>query len=142
MLEQAGWSVQDKDHINFAVSLGVAVTEYQTETGPVDYVLFVDRKPCGVIEAKREEEGHRITVHEDQAKEYAKSKLKWVTNETPLPFIYESTGSLTRFTDFRDPKPRSHQVFSFHEPETFKEWLKQVIIPLSCISTTRTCPLK
>ena len=31
----------------------------------------------------------------------------------------------TSFTDYRDPKPRSRPVFSFHRPETFIEWLKQ-----------------
>ncbi len=125
MLEQAGWVVQEKNTINFNASLGIAVKEYQTEIGPADYVLFVHRRPCGVIEAKREEEGHRLTVHENQAEAYAKSKLKWIVDKTPLPFIYESTGVLTRFTDTRDPKPRSRPVFSFHKPETFQTWFKQ-----------------
>ncbi len=67
-----------------------------------------------------------LTVHEDQSKDYANSKLKYLNND-PLPFVYvyESTGTLTRFTDYRDPKPRSRPVFSFHRPETFREWLKQ-----------------
>ncbi len=39
--------------------------------------------------------------------------------------MFESTGTLTRFTDYRDPKPRSRAVFTFHRPETFREWLKQ-----------------
>ncbi len=39
----------------------MAVTEYQTETGPADYILLVDGKPVGVIEAKKEEEGVRLT---------------------------------------------------------------------------------
>jgi len=125
MLEQAGWAVQDKDKINFSAAPGIAVREYQTDIGPADYVLFVDRLPCGVIEAKREEEGHRLTWHEDQAEDYARSKLKWIAGNQPLPFVYESTGALTRFTDTRDPKPRSRPVFSFHKPETFREWLKQ-----------------
>jgi type I restriction enzyme R subunit len=42
-----------------------------------------------------------------------------------LPFVYESTGDLTRFTDYRDPKPRSRPVFTFYRPETFQEWLKR-----------------
>ena len=37
----------------------------------------------------------------------------------------ESTGILTRFTDYRDPKPRSRPVFTFHRPETFKAWRKE-----------------
>lgn len=78
----------------------------------------------GVIEAKRDEEGHRLTVVEEKSGEYADSKLKYINNQ-PLPFVYESTGILTRFTDRRDPKPRSRPVFSFHRPETFQAWLSQ-----------------
>jgi type I restriction enzyme R subunit len=119
MLRQAGWAVQDKDKINFNASLGVAVREYQTDAGPADYVLFLDREPAGVVEAKREEEGHRLTAHEEQAGYYASSKLEYFNNR-PLPFVYESTGEVTRFTDTRDPKPRLRPVFSFHRPETFE----------------------
>lgn len=86
--------------------------------------MFVARQAVGIIEAKKEAEGHRLTVVEEQSSEYANSKLKYINNQ-PLPFVYESTGIITRFTDRRDPKPRSRPVFSFHRPETFQEWLKQ-----------------
>ncbi|MCL4708466.1 DEAD/DEAH box helicase family protein [bacterium] len=125
MLQAAGWAVQEVSKFNPSASLGVAVKEYPTDTGPADYILFVERQPLGVVEAKREEEGHRLTVHEAQTEVYSRSKLKWVANNQPLPFVYESTGVVTRFTDCRDPKPRSRPVFSFHRPETFQEWLKQ-----------------
>lgn len=124
MLVDAGWVVQSKHEVNLAANLGVAVREYQTEVGPVDYALFVDRKPVGVIEAKKEEEGQKLTTVEEQSVGYASSKLKYLNNE-PLPFVYESTGVLTRFTDYRDPKPRGRRVFSFHRPETMQEWMKQ-----------------
>ncbi len=119
-----GWQIQDKNKINLSAAIGIAVREYQTDVGPADYVLFVDRKPVGLIEAKREEEGIHLTVHEQQSAEYAQAKLKHLNND-PLPFVYESTGELTRFTDYRDPKPRSRPVFSFHKPETLREWSKQ-----------------
>lgn len=125
MLKAAGWAVQNKNGINHSVAAGIAVREYQTDIGPADYVLFVDRKPVGVIEAKREDEGHHITTVEEQSGSYANSKLKWVNNQDPLPFIYESTGVITRFTDRRDPKPRSREVFSFHRPETLAKWAKE-----------------
>jgi type I restriction enzyme R subunit len=48
-----------------------------------------------------------------------------VNNKEPLPFVYESTGIITRFTDGRDPKPRSREVFTFHQPETMSEWLSK-----------------
>jgi type I restriction enzyme R subunit len=123
-LRASGWAVQNKDAINFAEGEGQAVREYLTDTGPADYVLFVDAKPVGVIEAKKETLGHTITSVEDQTAEYAAAKLKWVQSDgIPLPFLYEATGVLTRFTDQRDPKPRSREVFSFHRPETLRESL-------------------
>ncbi|TFH05291.1 MAG: DEAD/DEAH box helicase, partial [Methanosarcina sp.] len=123
-LNDSGWIVQEKSRIDWSASRGIAVKEYQTDVGPADYVLFVDKRPAGIIEAKRDEEGHRLTVVEEQSADYAASKLKYLNND-PLPFVYESTGALTRFTDFRDPKPRSKPVFSFLRPGTFEEWLRK-----------------
>ncbi len=124
LLVQSGWIVQPKSKLNLAASVGVAVTEYRTDTGPVDYLLFIDRKPIGIIEAKKAEEGVRLTQVEDQSLRYAEGKLKYFDN-APLHFAYESTGEVTRFTDYRDPKPRSRPVFTFHRPETFQKWLKE-----------------
>ncbi|MDD5176834.1 MAG: DEAD/DEAH box helicase family protein, partial [Sterolibacterium sp.] len=125
LLRQAGWVVQHAKKIDLNAGQGQAVREYQTDVGPADYVLFVDKKTVGVIEAKREEQGHKITEVESQTEGYAAARLKWVNNKQPLPFLYESTGVITRFTDARDPRPRSREVFNFHRPETLKEWLAQ-----------------
>ena len=119
-----GWIIQSIKDVNLHRNIGVAVKEYLTDVGPADYVLFVSGKPCGVIEAKREEEAHKLNIHEDQTEGYAYAKLKHLKNE-PLPFVYLSTGDITRFTDFTDPKPRAREVFSFHRPETLETWLKQ-----------------
>ena len=123
-LTACGWVIQHKNKINLNAGVGIAIREYQTDIGPADYVLFVDKKPVGIIEAKRAEEGVHLTMHEDQSEGYATAKLKYLKNEK-LPFVYESTGEVTRFTDFRDPKPRSRPVFTFHRPETFLEWMKE-----------------
>ena len=123
-LTASGWVVQSKDKINLGAGVGVAVREYQTDIGPADYILFVNKKPVGVIEAKRKEEGIHLTVHETQTEDYATSKLKYLHNE-PLVFLYESTGDVTRFTDYTDPKPRSREVFSFHRPETFSDCIQR-----------------
>jgi type I restriction enzyme, R subunit len=120
-LEKAGWLVQNYQQINFGAGRGIAVREYPTESGPADYILFVNKKPVGVIEAKRDDEGHRITKVEEQSAGYATSGLKHI-GDADLPFVYESTGEITRFTDRRDPKPRSREVFSFHQPDTLEEW--------------------
>jgi type I restriction enzyme, R subunit len=52
-LMRSGWAIQDKSKINLNTAIGVAVREYQTDIGPADYILFVDKKPVGIIEAKR-----------------------------------------------------------------------------------------
>jgi type I restriction enzyme R subunit len=124
MLDASGWVIQNKGKHNIAAAPGVAIREYPTDAGPADYVLFVDRKPVGVIEAKREEEGIHLTIVEDQALSYAQAKLKRLNNSA-LPFVYESTGQVTDFTDYRDPKPRARRVFTFHRPETLSKWLKE-----------------
>ncbi len=118
----AGWVVQDKASLNPNAALGVAVREYPTDTGPADYVLFVDGRAVGVVEAKPDSWGERLTTVEEQSSGYASAKLKWVSNAEPLPFLYESTAVVTRFTDGRDPSPRSREVFTFHRPETLKAW--------------------
>lgn len=125
-LRASGWVVQHKKNFDPNAGTGQAVREYPTDTGPADYVLFVDRKPVGVIEAKKETLGQNITTVEDQTGEYASAKLKWVQDTgDPIQLLYEATGVITRFTDQRDPKPRSREIFSFHRPETLIEWLGQ-----------------
>lgn len=123
MLVQSGWVIQNKTQINLAASVGVAVREYLTDVGPADYVLFVAQKPVGVIEAKRAEAGQNLSSVEDQAEDYANAKLKYIDN-APLPYVYVSTGDITKFTNYNDPKPRYREVFSFHRPETLLSWSK------------------
>jgi type I restriction enzyme R subunit len=65
IFKNSGWIVQAKNKIDWNASRGIAVKEYLTDVGPADYVLFVDKKPAGIIEAKRDEEGHRLTVFEE-----------------------------------------------------------------------------
>jgi type I restriction enzyme R subunit len=124
-LVAAGWVVQSKKDLNPSAALGVAVREYDTDVGPADYILFVDRVPVGVVEAKKPEEGEKLTVHEDQAEGYATAKLRWTIGQHTLPFCYLSTGEITKHWDLRDPKPRAREVFSFHRPETLQERLKE-----------------
>ncbi len=111
LLTKAGWVVQDKSKIDFSAAQGVAIREYQTAVGPADYVLFVDKQAVGVIEAKPESWGEKITTVEEQSAGYANAALKWVNNSEPLRFIYEGTGVITRFTDGIDPHPRSRELF-------------------------------
>jgi len=124
-LEQSGWVLQDLRSVNPMASLGVAVREYPTSTGPVDYALFVGGKPVGVIEAKRDDLGENITVVEGQSGRYANSTFRYITTDYNIRFAYEATGQITRFTDYSDIKYRSRRVFSFHRPETLQALLSK-----------------
>jgi type I restriction enzyme R subunit len=122
-LTQAGWIVQDLKEFNPSASLGIAVREYPTESGSADYILFIDRKPVGVIEAKKL--GQTLSQVHDQTTRYASDKLKFIFKKEDLPFQYESTSIETFFTDARDPVPKQRPIFNFHKPETLYEWIKQ-----------------
>lgn len=52
MLELSGWKVQDIYEMKPSESIGVAVTEAHLKAGFSDYLLFADRRPVGIIEAK------------------------------------------------------------------------------------------
>ena len=97
----SGWAIQDKKRINLHQSLGVAVREFDTDTGPADYMLFIAGKACGVIEAKRE--GANLGHVAEQSGRYATSNTKhvqrWAANDEALPFLYEATNHEIRFRD-------------------------------------------
>lgn len=90
MLADAGWAVQSMRDLNPGAAMGVAVREYPTDIGEADYVLFVDRQPVGVIEAKKE--GVPLTLVEEQSARYATGELKYAVKGGTLPLVYESTG--------------------------------------------------
>ena len=80
-------------------------------------MLFVDRRPCGVIEAKPE--GTTLTGFSEQADRYMGSVPEHlVRGEGQVRFDYEATGTEILFRDHADPEPRSRRVFAFHRPET------------------------
>ena len=124
-LVQAGWIVQDVAQFDPSAARGVAVREYPTDTGPADYVLFVDRAPVGVIEAKRDDAGALLVAAEPQTERYAYSTLKWRKGGKPLRFLFQSTGQVVRYTDALDPVPRSRELFQFVRPGTLSERLAE-----------------
>ena len=121
-LTAAGWTVQDRARMNLYAGRGVAVREFPLETGEADYLLFVDRKAVGIVEAKPE--GTTLSGVAEQAGRYSTGLPSNVPHITlPLPFLYESTGVETYFRNECDPQPRSRRVFHFHRPETLADWV-------------------
>ena len=127
LLAAAGWRVADLAAANIHAARGVAIREFPLETGYgfADYLLYVDGKAAGVIEAKKQ--GATLTGVEFQSARYAAglpaSLPAW---RRPLPFLYESTGIETHFTQGLDPEPRARPVFAFHTPEMLGEWLRYI----------------
>ena len=127
-LAEAGWKLQDKKDIDLFASLGVAVREFETTDGhEVDYALFIDSTPVGIIEAKEDNKGYLLaTEAAEQNAEYVKSGLKNHEDEKDqLRFIYEATSQVTHFTDMKDPEPRVRKIFQFHRPETLKALINE-----------------
>ena len=123
-LETAGWTVQDRAEMNVYVSQGVAIREFPLKPGHgiVDYLLFVDGKAVGVIEAKKE--GFPLAGVEFQVERYSTGLPDDLDPPVlPLPFLYLSTGAMTKITNLLDPRPRSRRIFNFHRPETLAEWI-------------------
>ena len=124
-LEQSGWIVQDMSRPNLYAGLGVALREFPTSTGPVDYALFIEGTPVGIIEAKKDDVGENITAVEGQSNRYVNSTFKWIKGDYRIRFVYEATGKLTRFTDYNDIKYRSRTIFTFHQPQELQRLIKQ-----------------
>lgn len=126
LLADSGWVVQDAQRANLQAARGIAVREFVLlpPHGRVDYLLYVDGKVAGVIEAKPE--GTPLIGVEPQSARYVDGLPEdlpaW---RRPLAFSYESTGSDTRFTNWLDPDPRSRRVFTFHRPKTLAGWLEE-----------------
>src|SRR6266705_6804488 len=120
MLAAAGWVVQDYARVNLSAARGVAVREFvlRSPPGRADYLLFVDGEAVGVAEAKKE--GETLTGVAWQTAKYIDGLPDDLEPalQGALPFVYQSTGTETRFTNTLDPEPTSRDVFSFHRPET------------------------
>ena len=144
LLAAAGWHVCDANAANIHAARGVAIREFPLNSpsprergegqgegyGFADYLLYVDGKAAGVIEAKKH--GVTLTGVETQSDKYTKGLPPGLPCwRSPLPFAYQSTGVETRFTNGLDPLPRSRPVFAFHKPDLLAEWLAAPPITLS-----------
>src|ERR1700686_2509954 len=117
-LAQAGWLVQDRDELDLTASRGIAVREFQMKSGFgfADYLLYLDRKALGAVEAKAD--GTLTGVEAQSAKYAAGLPDNLPAHKRPLPFLFESNGAVIFSTSGLDPTPRSRQIFNFPRPQT------------------------
>jgi type I restriction enzyme, R subunit len=122
-LVAAGWAVQDRSELNLFAGQGVALREVVMATGHgrADYLLHVDKRAVGVIEAKPS--GTTLSGVEWQSAMYAQGlppevRLKALTLDGRLPFVFEASGTETHVTNGYDPSPRARRIFAFPQPRT------------------------
>jgi type I restriction enzyme R subunit len=131
LLSAAGWHVCNVADANIHAATGVAIREFPLNNGFgfADYLLYVNGKACGVIEAKK------VGATLDR-----RGAAKWPVRprpahstlpawRRPLPFVWESTGVETHFTNGLDPEPRARAVFAFFRPELLVQWLAYLPTP-------------
>lgn len=136
-LTAAGWVVQSREDLELTAARGVAVREFPMKSGFgfADYLLYVDRKAIGAVEAKAE--GTLTGVEAQSAKYSAGVPENLPAFTRPLPFLFESNGTVTYFTNGLDPLPRSRQIFNFPHPETLVDFASQ---PRQLRARLRTLP--
>jgi len=141
-LIRAGWVVVDRKDLDIVGHQGVAVREVplHKDAGRVDYLLYLDGRAVGVIEAKPN--GFTLTGVEWQSRRYAKGlderqKRNALLVADELPFIFEASGTETHFTNLYDPEPRARYIFNFPKPETLARIIRKSDDPLG--ATWRAC---
>jgi type I restriction enzyme R subunit len=124
-LTAAGWRVQNREDLDLTAGRGIAVREFQMKAGFgfADYLLYVDRKAIGAVEAKA---GGTLTGVEAQSAKYAAGLPDNLpAHKRPLPFLFESNGSVIYFTNGLDPTSASRQLFGFPRVESLADWVNR-----------------
>lgn len=114
-LEDAGWQIVSRDEFTAAMS-AAAVKEGLMKGGhEADYLLFLNGKAIGVVEAKAE----HVSLDEAvaaQAESYAHTPLSWYPKwEKPLPLVYLSNGKEILFRNLREDS--EYKESRFHTPK-------------------------
>ena len=123
LLEEAGWYICDRKGFSTehnAVALREALMKGGKEA---DYLLFINGKAVGVLEAKREEDklGANVSL---QAESYCRKPMSWyAVYERPLPLVYISNGYRVLFKNLRNKDEEYTEIKSFHSPKNIVDIL-------------------
>jgi type I restriction enzyme, R subunit len=136
-LTGAGWSVQHSRSLSLFAAQGVSRREATMATGHgrADYLLYVNQKVVGVIEAKPA--GTPLSGVEWQSAIYAHGlppdvKLAALTKDGRLPFVVQASGTETHFTNGFDPDPRARRIFNSPKAATLAKTLRKRRGPETC----------
>lgn len=114
----AGWKVVNRDEFEPTMT-AVAVREGLLKGNlEADYLMFINGKVCGVLEAKREEANVDSDKVSGQVATYAKSVPNcYQTWQKPIPLLYKSNGKIVLFLDFRKTNSKWEENNRIHTPK-------------------------
>ena len=126
MFEEAGWKVVDRD--KYAPNMtAVAIKEgLMVGNREADYLLFLNGKAVGVLEAKRIETDINSDIVQEQARLYTRSCPKWCQAwfpNIPLPLAYVANSRDLMFYDTRKSDSEFEYCKKIHTPKEVKKLL-------------------
>ena len=126
MFEEAGWKVVDRD--KYAPNMtAVAIKEgLMVGNREADYLLFLNGKAVGVLEAKRIETDINSDIVQEQARLYTRSCPKWCQAwfpNIPLPLAYVANSRDLMFYDTRKSNSEFEYCKKIHTPKEVKKLL-------------------
>ena len=124
MFDEAGWKVVNREAYSPTLTAAAIREALLLGNNEADYLLFINGKAVGVLEAKREE----IDVASDRVCEQAIRYTRYAPSyyqsyERPLPFIYQSNGNTTLFRDCRDEDSDYEELNRIHTPKEIAKML-------------------
>ena len=126
MFEEAGWKVVDRD--KYAPNMtAVAIREgLMVGNREADYLLFLNGKAVGVLEAKRIDIDINSDIVQEQARLYTRSCPKWCQAwfpNLPLPLAYVANSRDLMFYDTRKSNSEFEYCKKIHTPKEVKKLL-------------------
>lgn len=123
-LADAGWQIVGHDPMQPTATLtNHAVREFPTDNGPTDYMLFVDGRPLGVVEAKKLTVGPQGVLPQAERYSSGASNSGFNFRGFRVPFLYSTNGEVIWFHDVRHPLTTSRKIAAFHTPGSLRELL-------------------
>ena len=126
MFEEAGWKVVDR--YKYAPNMtAVAIREgLMVGNKEADYLLFLNGKAVGILEAKRIETDINSDIVQEQARLYTRSCPKWCQAwfpNIPLPLAYVANSKDLMFYDTRKSDSEFEYCKKIHTPKEVKKLL-------------------
>ena len=113
MLKEAGWELLPEGS-SVPQSGNFAIDEVQTESGPMDYALYIDGVLVGDVEAKSEDKGVPGILQQDERYSQTYKDGKFDFDGYHIPFLYASNGHVIWFKDVRSKNNIPREISKYH----------------------------